>query len=144
MTNFNGTTLIFDSWKEKIAKSVDVSTDLFKMILCGVGYTPDLASDQILADVTSEVSGNGYARQTLQGVSFNLSGGEAKFVSDPIVFSAVGGSITARRWVLFDESAASDPLVCCGLLDSSGSDVVITDGNTLTISLPASGLFVLS
>jgi hypothetical protein len=63
-------------------------------------------------------------------------------VDDPAdaVWTAAGGSITARFAVLYE--VAGDVLCYC-LLDSTPADVTATDGNTLTVAFNASGIFTL-
>jgi len=64
-------------------------------------------------------------------------------VDDPadMVWTASGGSITARFAVLYENAG---DVVCYCLLDSTPADVTATDGNTLTITLHASGIFTLA
>jgi len=146
MTIYTGTIQFYDNWKASIGKEPDLSADTFKILLTTSGYTPNLSTHNILTDVTNEVSGSGYTRQTLGAVTWSQVGGIAAFdFSDP-VFTAAGGNITARRWVIFDDSSAGlvRPLMCTGLLDSSDADVTVTDGNTLTFNVNAAGLFTLS
>jgi hypothetical protein len=63
------------------------------------------------------------------------------------VFTASGGSITARYAVIDDDTVTTpvaDPLVCYSLLDNSPADLTATDGNTFTVQMNASGIFTLS
>ena len=145
MPSYTGATSIYNYWAEYIAKAADLAADTFKCLLTTSAYTPNLSTHSVLADITNEVSGNGYARQTLAGVSFSQSGGSAKFLCDPIVFTASGGSITARRAIIYDDSVASPvkPLICAILLNNADVDVVTTNGNTLTVQIPGTGLFTL-
>ena len=100
-----------------------------------------------LADLTNEVSGNGYARDTTNTVTYTESAGVVTYdvTTDP-VYTASGGSIVARRAVLFDDTPASpaDPLICTCLLDATPADVTVVDGNTLTIQIAAAGIFTIS
>jgi hypothetical protein len=118
------------------------------MLLTSSLYVPDAANHSVLADITNEISGNGYARQTLGSVSYAQASGVAKFdFADP-VFSASGGSWTARYWVVYDDTVVSPakPLVAYGLLNSQGggTDVTLGSGNTLTFQVNANGLFTIS
>lgn len=146
MTIYTGTIAVYNSWKEQIGKSANLASDTFKMLLTTSGYSPNLSVDSVLADITNEVSGSGYTRATLGSVSFTESGGIATFdFADP-TFTASGGNIIARRWVIFDDTVASPvkPLMFTGLLDAADADVTVTSGNTLTFNVNASGLFTLS
>ena len=60
------------------------------------------------------------------------------------VWTASGGSIIARFAVIFNDSHASNQAVAVCLMDTTPADVTATDGNTLTITINASGLFTLS
>ena len=145
MTLFTSTIQFYESFKEQIGKTIDLGADTFKMLLTTSSYIPDLAAHSVLADISNEVAGAGYSRQTLLSVLFSQVGGVATFDFDDPVFSASGGNITARRWVIFDDSVATPtkPLICTGLIDSTDQDIVITDGNTLTMQISAQGLFTL-
>lgn len=146
MPSYTGTTNIYNSWAGNIAKSVDVSSDTFKMLLTTSAYTPSQSAHTVLADITNELSGNGYARQILGSVTFTQSTNVWTFdFADP-VFTATGGSLVARYWVIYDDTPTSpaDPLVAYGLIDSTPADVTTTDGNTLTININASGLFTVT
>lgn len=129
------------------ATVANLSADTFKMILLNSSYTPSQENDEKLADiVANEISGSGYSRQTLTNVTWTRSSGVATFDCDPVVFTASGGDITARRYVVYDDTTTSpaDLLVCYGLLNSAGTDVTATNGNTLTVTPNASGLFTLT
>jgi hypothetical protein len=143
MTSYTGTANIYNSWIEYMAEAANTASDTFKMLLTTSSYTPNQATHTLLSDVTNEVSGNGYARQTLT-VTSTLSTNVLTFdFSDP-VFTATGGSIVARYWVIFDDTIANDPLVAYGLIDQTPADVTTTDGNTLTFNVNASGLFTVT
>lgn len=62
-------------------------------------------------------------------------------VSDPTAWTASGGSITARFAVLYE---VSGKVIAYCLLDSTPADVTATSGNTLTVSINASGVFTLA
>lgn len=140
--------LIYHSAKEWIGDgTIDLDGDTFIMGLSTSSYTPSLSTHTDITDVTgSEVSGNGYARDTL-AVTWVESGGTVTFDSDDGAFTASGGSITARYAWIFDDTVTTptaDPLICYSLLDNSPADVSVTDGNTLTVEINASGVFTLT
>lgn len=144
----NATLHIFDSWKREIQeKNVDISTDTF---ICGLSdsiWTPDVSVDEVIGDVSNELSGNGYARQTLTGVLLTEPAlGTWQFDADNIVFSASGGSIVARYWWIFDDTSISpaDVLFAFGLCDDGDSDVTTTTGNDFIIQVHAEGFYRMS
>lgn len=146
MATYTGTINIYNAWKDNMMESVNMATDTFKILLCTSSYTPNQSTHAVLADITNEVSGSGYARQTLGSVTSSQSAGTYTFdFADP-VFTATGGSIVARYWVIYDDTPTSpaDPLVAYGLIDNTPADVTTTDGNTLTFNVNASGLFTIA
>lgn len=144
MASYTGTANIYNSWVEKMCEGGNLSSDVFKIGLTTSTYTPDQAAHDELADITNEVSGSGYARQTLGSVTSNRSTNVLTFdFADP-VFTASGGSIVARYWFIYNDTMTGDPLVAYGLIDQTPADVTTTDGNTLTFNVNASGLFTVT
>lgn len=144
MANYTGSTNVFNSWVEYMAEAANTASDTFVMGLTSSSWTPSQSSHSLLSDVTNELSGNGYSRQTLTSVTSTRSGAVLTFdFADP-VFTASGGSIVARYWFIFDDTVVGDPLVAYGLIDATPGDVTTTDGNTLTINVNASGLFTVT
>lgn len=143
MTSYTGTIAFYNSWKDYLCEAVNSSSDTFIIGLVTSSYTFSAAHSTI-SDITNEVSGNGYARQTLASISSSQTSGTYTFdFADP-VFTASTGSIVARRWFIFDDTVAGDPLVCSGLISNADADVTTTDGNTLTFNVNASGLYTLA
>ncbi len=97
------------------------------------------ASSTTYAGVTNEnANANGY---TTGGNAVTLSRSGTTTVTidttDPAVWTASGGSIVARFAVLYE--VAGRILAYC-LLDSTPADVTATSGNTLTLTIHASGI----
>jgi hypothetical protein len=117
-------------------KKIDVAADTFKVLLVTSTYTPDFTNHKYLSDITNEVSGNGYGRQTVSGVSLTEGVGKTTFKSSPVVFTASGGSIVARRAILFHDTgvAGTSELLCAILMDSTPADVTATSGGSITIT----------
>ena len=95
------------------------------------------------AGLTNEhANANGY---TTGGNAVTLSRSGTTTVTfdttDPTAWTASGGSIVARFAVLYEVSG--NVLAYC-LLDSAPADVTATTGNTLTITINASGIFTLA
>jgi hypothetical protein len=61
---------------------------------------------------------------------------------DPIL-TASGGTCTARYWHIYDDESVgvTDALLCYGLINGADEDVSIGDTETLTLEVPAGGLF---
>lgn len=137
----------YNSFREYIADgTIDLDTHTFKVMLVASGYTPSTAHT-VKADVTNELStANGYTAggATLGSVAWGHSGGTATFDAADTVWTASGGSIVARYAVIYDDTAASDELVCYILLDTTPADVTTTAGNTLTLQWNGSGIFTIT
>jgi len=145
MATTNAELHVFDSWKREIQeKNVDISTDTFICGLSTVTWVPLVSTHEVLGDVTNEVVGNGYSRQTLTGVALTEpSLGTWQFDANNPVFTAAGGSIVARYYWIFDDTSISpaDILFCFGLLDDTPLDVTTTDTNTLTLQVHVQGFY---
>jgi len=143
MATTTGTLNVFDSYgRELHNKNVDIDSDTFIVGLTTSTWVPNKATHEALADVTNEVSGSGYARQTLASVTLTEPvAGTWRFDSADPVFTATGGSIVARFWFMFNDTATAplDMLTFYGLLDNTPADVTTTDTNTLTLQVNASG-----
>ena len=145
--------VMHDSIKEYIGDgTVDLDADSFRINLYLV--TSDIAttSENAIATITNQhASANGYTQDTeainaptwvesAGTVTFDVSG------ADP-AWTASTGSIIARFAGIYDDTVTTpviDPLVCHSLLDNSPDDVTVTDGNTLTIQMNASGVFTVA
>lgn len=101
------------------------------------------AASTTYAGVTNEVANAvGYTTGGI-AITFTVSGTTTVTVdiaTDP-VWTAAGGSITARFAVLYEVGGR---VLCYALLDSTPADVTATDGNTLTVAANASGVFTLA
>lgn len=121
----------------------DFDTDTFKVALF-LSTSNIGAASTTYAGVTNEhANANGYTTGGISLGALTLSGTTTVTVDDPsdMVWTASGGSITARYAVLYENAG---DVVCYCLLDSTPADVTATDGNTLTIALHANGIFTLA
>lgn len=104
----------------------------------------------LYGDLTNEVANaNGYTTGGVAVASQTWlnSAGTETFTGANAVWTASGGSITARFAVLYKNATVNaivKPLLCVWLLDTTPADVTVTTGNTLTLSMNASGIFTLS
>jgi hypothetical protein len=103
----------------------------------------------IFGDLTNELTtANGYTAGgvALTGITWTNSAGTISFACSNAVWTATGGSITARFAVIYRNATVNGivkPLLCVCLLDTTPADVTATTGNTFTITMPAA-LFTLS
>ena len=94
---------------------------------------------------TYEVATNyGYTQGGIN-ISFTDSGTTTEKVTSAtaMVWSASGGSIVARYAAIYNKTSPYNILCWCNL-DSGLGDVTVTTGNTLTVTMNASGIFTLA
>lgn len=142
------TITFYNDFREALGDGrIDLDNDTFKLALCTSSYTPNAETHTGYSDLTNEVAnGNGYTTggETLTSVTWTQSTATVTFDADDVVWTASGGSITARYAILYDDTDTNDCLVAYILLDSAPADVTATDGNTLTVAWNASGIFTLT
>lgn len=136
-----GTFTLYDSVAEFIADgTIDLDNDTFNIVLLTSAYTPSAAHSDY-TDLTNELTtDNGYTNggAALTGVTWSQTSGVATFDSDNQVWTASGGSITARYAAIYDATASPNRLLGYYVLDDAPADVTATDGNTLTVGPNAS------
>ena len=139
---------LYDTAKLNIGNgTTDLDTHTFKIALFTSSSDANTLTETVYSGLTNEVANaNGYTTggNTLSGVTWTQTSGTATFDATDTTWTASGGSITARYAVIYDDTAATKPLVCVCLLDTTPADVTATAGNTLTIQFNASGIFTLS
>ncbi len=140
----------YNSFKEYVADGTfDLNTDSFKVALVSSSYTFS-AAHTVYADLTNELStANGYTSggAALASVTFSQTSGTATFDAADTTWTASGGSIVARRAVIYKDGTANTrvkPLIASILLDTTPADVTVTTGNTLTLQYNGSGIFTLA
>jgi len=138
----------YNNWREAIGRAIDLSSPpTVNVTLHTSTYTPDAEAHVVLADLTNQLStANGYTSggQALSSVTWTQSTTVAIFDAADTVWTASGGSITARYAILravgtFNSQV--DPLIAYILLDTTPADVTATDGNTFTLQWHANGIF---
>lgn len=140
--------VIFDTFPERLGDGGhDMDNDQFYLALyLSTSNLPTGTFDQ-LSELSNEHANQfGYVTggQELDNETWVEAAGVVTFDADPEVFTAAGGSILCRYAVIYNWTHADDLLVAFSLLDNSPADVEATDGNTLTITPHASGIFTLT
>lgn len=135
--------------KEAIANGdIDLNGHSFKIALfLSTSNCDTLTAHDALADLTNQVATAFGYTQNSKAVTLSVSESGGTVTVDETtnpVWTASGGSITARFAVIYDDTHADDMPLCVCLLDTAPADVTATDGNTLTITMNASGLFTIS
>lgn len=139
MTVLTGTLSTYTEGRLVLPKEVNLATDTLKALLLTNSYTPALSTDTLAGITANECSGAGYSRVTISGKSVTESSGDILFTFDDIVFTANGAGINNIRYcAVYDDTLAGDNLLY--LIDLTGGSPVnfsITDGNNITVDLPA-------
>ena len=127
--------------------TIDMDADAFNMALfLSTSNCATLTHDEY-GDLTNEhASANGYTQsgELLDSLVWTRAAGSTKFDCANEVWTAAGGSIVCRFAVIYDDTHATDALVCYSLLDSAPADITATNGNTLTVAIHGSGIFTLA
>lgn len=144
---------LYEEAKLAIANGeIDFNDDAFEIALyLSTSDCDTLTGTRTLASLTNQVATNygytqadGAAGGKVLAVTAANSGGTITVDGDNPVWTASGGSITARFAVIIDGTHATDIAVAVCLLDTDPADVTATDGNTFTITQDASGMFTIS
>lgn len=125
-----------------MAKVVDMVNDTIKVMLLTSVHTFD-ADHDVIGDVSAnEISGTGYSAggATLGSKTLTQDDTNDRAVFDGADTQWTTATFTARHAVLWDDTPASDPLLCN--IDF-GTDKSVT-GGTFTISWNASGIIRIS
>lgn len=121
--------------------AIDLDSHTFKAVLSLAA--PVQATYDELADITEIANGNGYTTGgvTLASVTWLESGagtGIWVWTAADFLWTASGGSIADFRYVtVYSDTATNDKLL---LYVDYGSTLTITNGNTFTVDVQATGL----
>lgn len=140
---------LYENAKLAIANGdIDLNGHSFKINLyLSTSNCDTLSGHDALADLTNQVATNFGYTQNDKAVTITTANSGGTITVDETtnpVWTASGGSIVARFAVIFDDTHADDMPLCVCLLDTTPADVTATSGNTLTITINASGLFTMS
>lgn len=141
---------VYDVFMEQLGNELhDMNaTDVIKMALLTSSYTPATTTDVTFAVIdAAEVAGSyGYTTGgDTVAATWDAASGTLTFDVANNIWTASGGSITARYAVLYNSSAGgTNDLIAYCLLDNTPADVTATDGNTLTVTIHASGVFTIA
>jgi hypothetical protein len=142
---------VYNLAKEKIVgATLSLAATTFRITLHTSASNAATATLGVYNSVTSEVSeGNGYSSsgEALANEDWTVgaSAGQYKFDADDVVWTASGGTIANIKYAVISLSAASSAgrhLLCYSTLTTS--QFTLASGNTLTISMNASGILTLA
>lgn len=126
----------FNATSEALARGThNLGTATLRVALSNTA--PNVATAALLADITQIAAGNGYTSGGLPVANTALSraGGVTSIVGDDVVFTATGPMGPARYAILYNDTAANDPLL--GFWDR-GSSVTLGEADTLTVDFTTS------
>ena len=85
------------------------SVGTYRVLLAASSYTPDPLAHRFVSDVSGELSGGGYLRQTLAGLVVAADDvlGRADFRANAVTFSPLSSTQT-YRWVIIYRFATTD------------------------------------
>ncbi len=144
-----GDITVYNDFKEQILKKVhDLVNDTIKVTL-HTGYTPNIDSHQVWADVSSTEygSGSGYTAggQALAGksVAQDNTNDRASFDANDLTWPSLGplSPATPSHAVVWNDTPASpaDPLICYLELGSTA-----TNGGDYTLQWHANGILLVN
>lgn len=143
---------MYESAKLEFANGlIDFDTHVFKINLyLSTSNADTLAIATVTSNLTSitnqVATAFGYTQDT-KAVTLTTANAAGTITIDETtnpVWTAAGGSITARWAVIWDDTHATNCPICVCLLDTAPADVTATDGNTFTITMSASGILTIS
>ncbi len=144
---------VYEQAKLDIANGViDLADDAFEIALfLSTSNCDTLSGTTLLASLTNQVAtafgytqADGAAGGKVIDLTTANTTGTIKIDGDNPVWTASGGSVVARFAVIIDGTVTGDQAIAVCLLDTAPADVTATDGNTLTLTMNASGLFTMS
>jgi hypothetical protein len=135
---------VYNSFYEKLTEGFNMGSDSFKVILLDNSHSFNAAHTQ-LSDVSANeiATGSGYTQQskTLASVTSAQSSGTYTFDAADVTWTASGGAISAYHAVIYNDTDASDSLVCSINFDGQQT---AADGADFKLIWNASGIFTLA
>lgn len=120
----------FQSFVEKVAEKVhNLGSDTLTVALCAAANAP-VATNDVLGDLT-QISYTNLSSRALTTATSAHTTGTYKLVINDLTLTASGGAVAAFRYiVIYNDTAASDDLICWF---DYGSSLTLADGETLTL-----------
>jgi hypothetical protein len=117
-----------NDFTEQLAKGVHVfGTHAFKVVLSTVAPA---ATNTVLTDITQISGTNGYTTGGASTtVAISETTGTATVTGTQVTWTASGGQLVFRYFTLYNDTAASDNLVCYW---DNGSTITLNDGESYT------------
>ena len=121
----------FNSWLDYMAEGANLSSDQFVVALTNSAPS---ASNTVLANIT-EIAYTNLSSRNITTTSSSQTGGTYSLVLQDLVLTASGSVGPFQYVVIYDDTVASDPLVCWY---DYGSAVTLANGETFTVNFGSS------
>lgn len=129
----------FNAFVEAVAEKVhNLGSDQLTVALTAAANAP-VATNSVLADLT-QISYTNLSSRNITTSSSSQSSGTYSLVLNDLVLTASGAVATFRYVCIYNDTSASDNLICWY---DYGSDVTLANGETFTIDF-GSSLFTLT
>ncbi len=139
---------LYNSAKQKInAGIIDLDGDTLKVALFLSSSNCNTLTHDEYADLTNEHANvNGYTTGglTVTGNVVTAITSTTMFDIDNLLFTAVGGNITARFAVLYDDTVSGKPLISVCLMDTTPADLTAPSGDSILIAINTNGVYRLT
>src|SRR5574343_173157 len=113
--------------------AVNLNTDTLKAYL--TNNAPSASADDVLTDLAGITEEHGYTAADIQN-TYSEASGTGTLAATDVVWTASGGSFGPFRYVVvYDDTHASDILVCWW---DYGSSITVNTGETMTLDFGAS------
>ena len=120
----------FQSFVEALAEGVhNLSSDAITVALSNASNAPSASADAVLGDITTVSTAN-LDDVTPTVSSSSQTSGTYKLVLADLTMTASGAVGPFRYVILFNDTAASDPLIC---FFDYGSEVTLASGDTFKL-----------
>lgn len=138
-----------NDWIEHLVEAVNTGSDQFAVALSNTAPAAEVTpptgdGDGVLANVTQIAYTylDGATPRNLTLATSAQTGGTQTVDFADLVLTAAGGAVGPFRYIyIYDDTVANDPLVC---YFDYGSAITLHNGETLTITFNASGLFTIA
>ena len=128
----------FQAWVEYMSEGANVGSDAFVVALTN---SAPVATNSLIADITQITYTNCSSRALTTATSAHTTG-TFKLDFNDLTLTASGGTVGPFRYVVvYDDTVASDPLVCWF---DYGSSITLADTETLALTFDAAGLYTVT
>ena len=117
--------------------TIDLTADDIAVVLCKVGYVPDLAADEFLNDISG---GDQIARSPNLSGQQILAGGV--FDADDVTLPAVGAGDTITQMVIVQWTGSAATSALLWWVDQIAGVPLVTDGDDIDVSWSPNGIAV--